>query len=99
MMEIKGVGDETADTILLYGYDIPLIIIDNYLRTIAVRHSWIKNRGISYKEFSNRLSELGLLNTSHNCKVFHARIDDIAKQWCDKKYPKCEGCLLKVILV
>ena len=99
MMGIKGVGNETADTILLYGYDIPQIIIDNYLRTIAVRHSWIENRGISYKEFSNRLSELGLLNTSHNCKVFHARIDDIAKQWCDSKSPKCEDCPLRDILV
>jgi endonuclease III-like uncharacterized protein len=42
-MQIKGVGDETANTILLYGYDIPLIIIDNYLRTIAIRHNWIEN--------------------------------------------------------
>ena len=99
MIQIKGVGNETADTILLYGYDIPLIIIDNYLRTIAIRHNWIENRGISYEKLSSSLNALGLFKTSHNCKVFHARIDDIAKRWCDKKDPKCEGCLLKVILV
>jgi len=97
MLEIDGVGRETTDTILLYGYDIPLIIIDNYLRTIAVRHNWIGNRRISYKEFSSRLNALGLFNTSHNCKFFHARIDDIAKRWCNSKEPKCEDCPLKVI--
>lgn len=99
MLKIKGVGNETADTTLLYGYDIPLIIIDNYLRTIAVRHNWVENRRISYKEFSSRLNTLGLLNTSRNYKVFHARIDDIAKQWCDAKDPKCEDCPLRDILV
>ena len=99
MLEIDGVGRETVDTILLYGYDIPLIIIDNYLRTIAVRHNWIENRRISHRKFSNRFDELGLFNTSHNCKVFHARIDDIAKQWCENKDPKCEDCPLKVILL
>jgi len=99
MMEIKGVGNETADTILLYGYNIPLIIIDNYLKTIAVRHNWMENRGISYREFSNRLNKIGLFNTSRNCKVFHARIDDIAKRWCDAKDPKCGDCPLRDILV
>jgi len=97
-MTIKGIGDETADTILLYGYDIALIIIDNYLRTIAVRHNWIENKRISYKEFSSRLNALGLFNSSHNCKVFHARMDDIAKRWCDAKDPKCEDCPLRDIL-
>ena len=99
MMQINGVGKETADTILLYGYDVPLIIVDNYLRIIAMRHNWIENRKISYKEFSSRLNALGLFNSSRNCKVFHARIDDIAKQWCDSKSPKCEGCPLRGILV
>lgn len=98
MLEIKGVGNETADTILLYGYDIPLIIIDNYLRTVAMRHSWIENRRIPHKEFSSRLNALGLFNSSHNCKVFHARIDDIAKGWCNSKSSKCEGCPLRGIL-
>ena len=98
MLEIDGVGTETADTILLYGYDVPLIIIDNYLRIIAVRHNWIEKRRISYKKLFERLNGLGLFNSSHNCKVFHARIDDIAKGWCDSKGPKCEDCPLKDIL-
>lgn len=37
LLTIKGIGDETADTILLYAYKVPEFIVDTYTRRILQR--------------------------------------------------------------
>lgn len=37
LLSVKGVGDETADTILLYAYKMPEFIVDTYTRRILQR--------------------------------------------------------------
>ncbi|MFC1727074.1 endonuclease III domain-containing protein [Patescibacteria group bacterium] len=41
LLDIKGVGQETADTILLYALDKPVFIIDEYARR------WVEKNGIT----------------------------------------------------
>lgn len=41
ILKLKGVGAETADSILLYGLDMPVFVIDEYTRRL------VKNRKIS----------------------------------------------------
>jgi len=38
LLSIKGIGSETADTILLYALDKPSFVIDEYTRRFVVRH-------------------------------------------------------------
>ena len=38
LLAVKGVGNETADSILLYAFHKPLIVIDAYTRRVAERH-------------------------------------------------------------
>jgi endonuclease-3 related protein len=37
LLQVGGVGPETADAILLYAYDRPVVVIDEYLRRLAKR--------------------------------------------------------------
>ena len=41
LLELPGVGDETADAILLYALNHPVPVADEYLRRIAERHQLI----------------------------------------------------------
>lgn len=38
LLTVKGVGNETADSILLYAFQKPLFVIDAYTRRVAERH-------------------------------------------------------------
>jgi endonuclease-3 related protein len=42
LLPLKGIGPETADTILLYALDKPSFVVDEYTRRL------VKSRGISY---------------------------------------------------
>ncbi|MCM8759839.1 MAG: endonuclease [Candidatus Omnitrophica bacterium] len=39
LLEIDGVGDETADDILLYAFERPVFVIDEYTRRFALKHN------------------------------------------------------------
>lgn len=38
LLTVKGVGPETADSILLYAFNLPTFVIDNYTKRIMCRH-------------------------------------------------------------
>ena len=38
LLAVKGVGRETADSILLYAFNKPIFVIDAYTRRVAERH-------------------------------------------------------------
>jgi endonuclease-3 related protein len=41
LLAIKGIGRETADSILLYAFDRPIFVVDAYTARVAVRHGLI----------------------------------------------------------
>ncbi|HTM35402.1 MAG TPA: hypothetical protein VL156_01530 [Terriglobales bacterium] len=49
LLALKGVGPETADSILLYAGQHPAFVVDAYTRRLAVRHG-IAQEGVSYDE-------------------------------------------------
>ncbi|MHC4114010.1 MAG: hypothetical protein ACYSSL_01615 [Planctomycetota bacterium] len=42
LLTIKGIGPETADSILLYAFDREVFVVDTYTARIAVRHQLIE---------------------------------------------------------
>lgn len=44
ILELKGVGPETADSILLYGLDLPVFVIDEYTRRLVKARSWFQHQ-------------------------------------------------------
>jgi endonuclease III related protein len=91
LLSVKGVGPETADSILLYAAKHPVFVIDAYTYRILHRHGFVEHQ-ITYDELqglftSNLPEDTGLFNE------FHALIVRTCKEFCKGK-PLCEECPL-----
>jgi len=71
LLKLKGIGLETADSILLYGLDKPVFVIDEYTRRLIKRHKLAKN--LSY-QFLQKLFEGEIKRDFRLYQDFHALI-------------------------
>ncbi|VVB85073.1 Endonuclease III [uncultured archaeon] len=87
MLSLKGIGHETADSIVLYAADKPKFVIDAYTKRMC------KCMGIDgdYIELQS-LFEKSLPLDVPLYKEFHALIVEYGKQFCGKK--RCDECVL-----
>ena len=89
---VRGIGPETADSILLYALDRPIFVVDAYSARIAFHHRLIEPDA-DYE----RLRELFQSNLPQNTKLFneyHALLVKVGKEFCRPK-AKCPGCPLE----
>lgn len=94
LLRVRGIGPETADSILLYGLKKPIFVVDAYTRRILLRHGLISKRA-SYEE----MQRLFMDHLPHEEKLFneyHALIVHLGKTLC-KKIPRCGICPIKGI--
>ncbi len=71
LLAVKGVGKETADSILLYAYGKPIFVIDAYTRRFCKRHSLFEGKEYDeYREFF----ESSLPRSAKMFKEYHALI-------------------------
>jgi endonuclease-3 related protein len=92
LLSIKGIGCETADSILLYALDRPVFVVDAYTARITVRHRLIEP-GADYEQ----LRELFQSNLPEDVRLFneyHALLVRVGKEFC-KPQPRCAGCPLE----
>lgn len=92
LLSVKGIGPETADSIMLYAAKHPVFVIDAYTRRILLRHGLAESMA-GYEDLQtlfmdNITPEAGLFNE------FHALIVQTGKHYC-KKRPLCDECPLK----
>jgi len=88
LLDINGIGKETADVILLYALEMPIFVVDAYARRIFFRLGFdLPNAYDSFrKQIEKELPEdLMLYNEYHALLVQHA------KKHC-KANPLCDGC-------
>ena len=92
LLSVKGIGPETADSILLYAGEKPVFVIDAYTKRMLLRHRLI-NKDATY----HQIQELFMNNLNKNVKLFneyHALLVELGKTLCKKK-PNCDICPLK----
>ncbi len=94
LLSIHGIGDETADDILLYALDMPVFVVDHYTRRLFFRLGLAPEKGpyaLYQRMFAESLpSDVSLFNEYHALIVTHSA------NVC-KKEPDCvECCLLEV---
>jgi endonuclease III related protein len=93
LLSVKGIGPETADSILLYALEMPTFVVDAYTHRILSRH-WLIDEEIGYEElrvyFMDRLPA-----DSELYNEYHALLVRLGKEFCKKKNPRCEECPLK----
>ncbi len=92
LLAIKGIGKETADSILLYACNKPEFVVDAYTKRIFSRYGVFGN-GIKYDE-AKKFFESRVKKDSKLYKELHALIVEHAKDTCRIK-PLCEQCPLK----
>jgi endonuclease-3 related protein len=92
LLSVKGIGPETADSILLYAARRPLFVIDAYTHRILYRHSMCEEQA-TYDE----LQELFMDNLNEDASLFgefHALLVQVGKNYCRRK-PLCNSCPLE----
>lgn len=100
LLSVKGIGMETADSILCYGLRLPVLVVDSYTYRIYSRHS-LAGENCSYLELQSIASK-GLAQTCEVLSEFHALLVQTAKDFCKKKDARCrisgnKGCPLEVL--
>ncbi len=94
LLEINGVGPETADSILLYAGNKPVFVVDAYTRRILSRHNLIKP-GVSYSDIQNYFMD-NLANEVKTFNEYHALFVRLGKEICRPK-PNCSICPLQAM--
>lgn len=91
LLGIHGVGDETADDILLYALDMPVFVVDFYTRRLFFRLGLAPETGpyaLYQRLFMEHLpQDVRLFNEYHALIVTHGA------KVC-RKEPACRGCCL-----
>jgi endonuclease III related protein len=92
LIKVFGIGEETADSILLYGYRKQVFVVDAYTKRIFERIGLLKGKE-KYSDIKRLLEE----NLKTNFKIYqeyHALLVEHAKRFC-KARPDCTHCPLK----
>lgn len=91
LLNLKGVGPETADSILLYAAGMPVFVVDAYSYRILNQHGMGEEQ-MEYHELQALFTD-NLSNETQLFNEFHALIVRTGKEYCRKK-PKCSECPL-----
>jgi len=90
LLATKGIGPETADSILLYAAGRPIFVIDAYTFRILGRHD-LAAVTMSYHDLQKFFME-NLPADADMFNEFHALLVRLGKERCKKNGPLCEGC-------
>ena len=91
LLAVKGVGRETADSILTYALNKPFFVVDMYTKRILYRLGYKIPK--TYDDLQLEI-EQSLPKELYLYNEFHALIVEHAKRYC-KKSPDCKGCPLE----
>lgn len=96
LLEINGIGPETADSIVLYAAGLPIFVVDNYTARVVKRHGWVSTEADYYglqSEFHQQLPT----DDAQMFNEYHALIVRVGHHFCGRK-PKCDECPLVDLL-
>jgi endonuclease-3 related protein len=92
LLGIKGIGPETADSILLYAFERPVFVVDAYTARVMTRHGLIE-AGCDYEQLqqlfqSNPVEDVQMFNE------YHALLVRVGKEFC-RPTARCSSCPLE----
>ncbi len=93
LLQVKGIGPETADSILLYAGNFPIFVVDAYTKRIFSRKKIVDEKA-DYRQ----VQEMFMQNLKKDVKLYneyHALIVRLGKEICKKNKPKCRICPIK----
>ncbi len=92
LLSIRGIGPETADSIVLYAAHKPSFVVDAYTRRIFGRLGLVENAH-NYDQIRDFFQKY-LKKDVPTYNEYHALIVRHAKEFCHKNTPACGECCL-----
>lgn len=90
LLSVRGIGPETADSILCYALGKPTFVVDAYTFRMFARHGLVYE-GMDYHELQETIMD-ALPRDVADYNEFHALVVRASKEWCSKSRPKCAAC-------
>ncbi|MFH1904754.1 MAG: endonuclease III domain-containing protein [bacterium] len=90
LLSLKGIGPETADSIILYAAEKPSFVIDAYTKRIRERLQLTDE--LDYESLK-KFFESNIPEDVEVYKEFHALLVELGKNYCKTK-PVCKNCPL-----
>ena len=99
LLAIKGIGPETADSMLLYAGGHSSFVIDAYTKRIFQRHQW-GEADAPYADLQQLCQ--GALNAEADIldywQDYHAQLVMVGKHFCRSRRMDCAACPLRPLL-
>jgi endonuclease III related protein len=92
LLDVFGIGPETADAILLYAGEHPVFVVDAYTKRMLVRHGWVSEKA-NYDDIRWTF-EREFPGDVRRFNEFHALIVNAGKNFCRTHDPICGECPL-----
>lgn len=92
LLLLYGIGEETADSILLYAAKKPHFVVDAYTKRILIRHGVIDKKS-GYED----IQSLFITSLQKSVKIYneyHALLVACGKTYCKKRKALCAECPL-----
>lgn len=97
LLDVNGIGKETADSILLFALQRPVFVVDAYTRRFLTRHKWLETPA-GYDDvadlFERAYRGMPAEQRALIYNEYHALIVALAKRHCRTR-PDCASCPLK----
>jgi endonuclease-3 related protein len=95
LLSYNGIGNETADSIMLYAAEKPIFVIDAYTKRVMHRIDPAIREDVEY----GQLQEYFECRVEKNLELYkdmHAQFVELGKRYCKVK-PVCTGCPLNSV--
>ncbi len=94
LLDIHGIGPETADSILLYALEKPVFVVDAYTVRVLSNHQIIDPYSVDYHYIQEIIME-SLPDDVCLFNEYHALFVRLGKEFCKKRRPRCAACPLE----
>ena len=96
LLDLRGLGPETVDAILLYAARRPLFVADAYTRRVLARHGFLP--ATADYPATQVFLHAHLPRQAPLFNEFHALLVEVGKKHCKPRSPRCPGCPLEEFL-
>lgn len=90
LLALDRVGEETADTLLVYLFQQRALIADDYLRRVLYRHFVTEKEVASRRAIETAVGSR--VQTADEAHRLHARVNEAGERYCFARDPNCEAC-------
>ena len=87
------IGEETADTLLVYAFQQPALIVDDYLKRVLYRHFFLDTPRPTRRAVAKLLTDP--VQTHDEAHRLHARMNEVGVLFCYAENPDCARCPLR----